>query len=275
MALWRLGRQDRSSSEKGQMKKASLLLLLVIPAGFLLFYFNKPTEESVHPRVGKITESVYAISTVKSEWNYALRLGVISTVAEYFVKEGQMVRKGDKLLRIEENRTVFTAPHDGIVTYRPFGIRETISPQTPILKIVDLKNLYLEASIEQQGALKVSKGMNVIISFEDFRNRLFQGKVRSVLPRDEDFLIQVDVVNLPENILPGMSADLSIEIGTKEKAVLIPTKAISNGYIVLLKNKKREKVKVDVGISDSANSEILSPALTENDTILLPVKEKH
>jgi len=256
------------------MKKRYFLLLLIIPVALIIFW-KRPTQEIVHPKIGKITESVYAISTVKSEWNYSLRLGVISTVAEYYVKEGQLVKKGDKLLRIEENGTVFRAPHEGIVTYRPFGIRETISPQIPIMKIVDLKNVYLEASIEQQGALKVSKGMNVVISFEDFRSKLFKGSVRSVLPRDEDFLIQVDSQELPANILPGMSADLSIEIGTKEKAVLIPTKAISNGFIVLLKDKKKEKVKVEIGISDSANTEIVSPVLTENDSILLPVKEKH
>jgi multidrug efflux pump subunit AcrA (membrane-fusion protein) len=262
------------------MKKRYFLLLLLIPIVlFGLFFLKRPAQESVHPRTGKITESVYAISTVKSEWNYSLRLGVISTVAEYYVKEGQMVKKGDRLLRIEENGTVFKAPHEGIVTYRPFGIRETISPQIPILKIVDLKNVYLEASIEQQGALKVSRGMKVVISFEDFRSKLFHGTVRSVLPRDEDFVIQVDAQELPPNILPGMSADLSIEIGTKEKAVLIPTKAISNGFIVLEKGQEKyagkEKVKVEIGISDSANTEILSPALTEDDNILLPVKEKH
>lgn len=256
------------------MKKRYFLILLVIPLG-LFFYFKRPVQESVHPKKGKITESVYAISTVKSEWNYALRMGVLSTVSEYFVKEGQLVKKGDKLLRIEENGTIFKAPHEGIVTYRPFGIKETISPQTPIIKIVDLKNLYLEASIEQQGALKVLRGMNVVISFEDFRNKLFRGTVRSVLPRDEDFLIQVDAFDLPSNILPGMSADLSIEIGTKNDAVLIPTKAISNGYVVLLKGKKKEKVKVEVGINDSANSEILSPVFSESDSILLPLREKH
>lgn len=259
--------------QKNQMKKYYFLFLLVIPIA-LIFFFKNSSQEIVHPRVGKITESVYAISTVKSEWYYSLRLGVISTVEQYYAKEGELVKKGDKILKIEENGTIFRTPHDGIVTYRPFGIKETISPQTPIVKIVDLKNLYLEASVEQQGALKVLRGMNVVISFEDFRQKIFHGVVRAVLPRDEDFLIQVDASELPPNILPGMSADLSIEIGKKENAVLIPTKAISNGFIVLLKNKKKEKIKVDIGISDSESAEIISPVLTESDSILLPKKEK-
>ncbi|MBP9682274.1 MAG: HlyD family efflux transporter periplasmic adaptor subunit [Bacteriovorax sp.] len=250
-----------------------ILLLFILLTSGLYAYLRKPPHEIVHPKIGPITESVYAISTVKSEWYYSLKMGVLSTVEKYYVKEGDFVSTGDKLLRIEENGTIFKAPHQGIVTERPFGIKETISPQTPILKIVDLKNLYLEASIEQLGALKITKGMKVIISFEDFRSKTFLGTIRSVLPKDQDFLIQVSAHQLPSNILPGMSADLSVEIGTKDKATLIPTKAISNGYIVVLKNKKPTKIKIEMGISDSENAEILSPELSVEDEIIVPKKE--
>jgi hypothetical protein len=160
------------------------------------------------------------------------------------------------------------------VTDKPYGIKESVSANTPLLKIVDLKNIYLEASIEQMGALKVAKGMRVIISFEDFRFKNFEGVVRSVLPRDQDFLIQVDSKNLPANILPGMSADLSIEIGTKAKAQLIPTKAISNGFIILKKDNKPQKIKVEIGISDVENSEIITPVLNAEDEIIMPAIEK-
>jgi multidrug efflux pump subunit AcrA (membrane-fusion protein) len=257
------------------MKKtySVILLILVILLLIFIFFLKRPKQEIVHPKIGPITESVYAISSVKSEWYYSLKMGVLSTVKTYYVKEGDFVNSGDKLLQIEENNTIFKAPHQGIVTERPFGIKETIGPQAPILKIVDLKNLYLEASIEQLGALKITKGMKVIISFEDFRSKNFVGTVRSILPRDQDFLIQVSSQQLPPNILPGMSADLSIEIGTKTNALLIPTKAISNGYIVLLKNKKATKVKVELGISDTENAELLSPPLSVEDEILLPQKE--
>lgn len=251
------------------MKKILIITLtLILILGFFFLFRNKPVE-TIHPLIGPITESVYAISTVRAERTFVLKLGVISSVAKYFVKEGDWVKENDKLLQVEEGN-FFTSPHAGIVTERPFGIKETIAPQAPIIKVVDLSQLYLEASIEQQGALRISKGMKVIISFEDFRNKNFNGVVRSVLPRDQDFLLQIDSPDLPKNILPGMSADLSIEIATKENAVTIPARAISNGFIVLERNGKKEKSKVEIGISDSVNAEILAPALTENDNILLP-----
>jgi multidrug efflux pump subunit AcrA (membrane-fusion protein) len=253
------------------MKKFYLIPIIIVPL-IILYFTTKKKPEIIHPKVGPITESVYAISTVKSERTYTLRLGVISSVEKYFVKEGDEVNANDKLLSLEGG-TLFKTPHAGIVTERPYGLKETIIPQSTIIKIVDLKNLYLEASIEQVGALKINKGMKVVVSFDDFRNKLFIGTVRSVLPRDQDFLIQVNVLDLPNNVLPGMSADLSVEIGKKEKAILIPTKAISNGFIIVKKENKNEKIKVELGINDSENAEIISPILTEQDEIVIPKLE--
>jgi multidrug efflux pump subunit AcrA (membrane-fusion protein) len=254
------------------MKKIAVLIIILVGTS-IAYYFNNKKLEIIHPTIGPILESVYAISTVKSENNYTLRMGVLSSVQKYFVKEGDKVNPESKLLQFEGG-TLFKSPITGIVTERPFGLKETITPQAAIIKIVDLNNLFLEASIEQMGALKILKGMKVIVSFEDFRKNTFVGVVRSVLPRDQDFLVQVDVEKLPKNILPGMSADLSIEIGQKENAITIPSKAISNGYITLLKNKKLIKTKVEMGISDVENIEIISPILVESDEIVIPKKEK-
>lgn len=255
------------------MKKKLILgsITILCIAAFFAFKFKKT--EIVHPSVGPITESVYAISTVKSESNFTLRIGVLSNIDRLYVAEGDEVKPGQKLLTIDSGTTFFS-PHAGIVTEIPFGLKETIAPQTPIIKIVDLKNLYLEASIEQVAALKISKGMRVVISFDDYRNKIFEGVVKSVLPREQDFVIQVEVKNLPNNILPGMSADLSIEISKKSHAVTVPSKAVSNGFIILNKNGSKIKTKVEVGITDAENVEIISPVLNVEDEILLPSKEK-
>lgn len=251
-----------------------LIPIVIISLGILGFFaFKYKKNEIVHPTVGPIIESVYAISTVKSESNFTLRIGVLSNIDKLYVAEGDEVKPGQKLLTIDGG-TTFYSPHAGIVTEIPFGLKETIAPQTPIIKIVDLKNLYLEASIEQMAALKINKGMKVIISFDDYRNRIFEGTIKSVLPREQDFVIQVGVKNLPANILPGMSADLSIEISKKDKAVTVPSKAVSNGFIISNKNGSKIKTKVDIGITDAENVEILSPVLSAEDEIILPTKEK-
>ncbi len=255
------------------MKQNLIIFSIIIIAigGFFGLRYKKI--EVVHPSVGPIIESIYAISTVKSESNFTLRIGVLSNIEKLYVSEGDEVKPGQKLLTIDGG-TTFYSPNAGIVTEIPFGLKETIAPQTPIIKIVDLKNLYLESSIEQVAALKISKGMRVVISLDYYRNKIFEGVVKSVLPREQDFVIQVEIKKLPSNILPGMSADLSIEISKKERAVTVPSNAVSNGYIILNKNGSKIKTKVEMGIADIENVEIISPILSVEDEIILPTKEK-
>lgn len=231
------------------------------------------SHEEIRPKKGPITESIYAIGIVKAERSYELKLGVLSGIKNYFVKEGDVVKLSDKLL-MNDSGTIFTAPFAGVVTHLPYGIGETVAPQQSILSLVDLKKLYLEASLEQQGALKVKSGQIVQISFESFRSQVFKGVVKNVLPRNSEFVIQIEVKNLPENILPGMNADLSIEVMKKNQATLLPLNAISNGHILIKKNKKTEKVPVVVGVTDAEYAEIISPELSLDDEIFLPKESK-
>jgi hypothetical protein len=84
----------------------------------------------------------------------------------------------------------------------------------------------------------------------------------------------ISLTALPENILPGMNADMSIEVMKKDLAILLPIAAVSNGHILMKKNKGTEKIPVVVGVSDSEYVEILSPELSLADEIFLPKENK-
>ena len=239
---------------------------------FVLVFFallGCSSKSSLKPKIGAITESIYAIGIVKSELTYELKLGVLTAVKKYFVKEGDIVKMSDKLV-MDDSGTIYKAPFPGVVTYLPYAIGETVAPQKSLLSLVDLKKLYLEASVEQQGALRVKRGQTVQISFESFRSKVFHGVVKNILPRNLEFVVQVEVTDLPGNILPGMNADLSIEIMKKTAAILLPLVAVSNGHILLKKGNGSNKIPVVTGVSDAEYVEILSPALTLNDEIFLP-----
>lgn len=227
----------------------------------------------INPKIGPITESVYAIGNVKSDEDFHLKLSVVSSVKQFYVKEGDSVIKGAPLVTIDSGIT-FRSPISGIVTDLPVSLGETLAAQTNILSVVNLKNLYLEASLEQSGALKIKRGQNVVITFESFRQNQYRGKVKNLIPRDNEFIVQVEVDALPENIMPGMNADLSIEISTKENAVLVPVSAVSNGMITILKNNKKEKIKVTLGSTDAEWAEVVMPKLSASDEILLNTVKK-
>lgn len=239
---------------------------LILLCVFILFGCKK---ESVHPERGSIVEAVYGLGTVESNNVFEAKVGVMSSVSEFFVKEGQDVIGRDKLYR-DDSGTIFRAPFAGRVTQIPVFIQENLFPQTVILTIMDLNSLYLAVSMEQQGAMKIKKGIKAEVSFEFFRNKKLQGIVETIYPKKDQFIAKVQIAEWPPGVLPGMTADVAFEIDRKKDALLIPVKAIVNGNIILKRNGKKEKLPVKIGLMDLEKAEVLEPQLKLEDELIVP-----
>lgn len=244
-----------------------VLSIFIIGAG--IFYYSKSQKiQTVHPKVGPIVEAVYGIGTVTSEKIFQIKYGVPQTIEAIYVKEGDFVKAGSPLIKTDMN--ISRAPFSGTITSLPFHVGENVFAQTPILTIMDLKDRYLVVSLEQQGALRVKPGQRARIAFDSLRGQKILGIVRSIFPQNDQFLVHVLSEELPDQILPGMTADVAIEIDRRETAILIPVAALSRGKIILLKEGKREKIDVKVGMVDGQWAEITSPQLQESTEILIP-----
>ncbi|KHD87515.1 MAG: hypothetical protein OM95_14155 [Bdellovibrio sp. ArHS] len=222
----------------------------------------------VRPQTGEVTEAVYGLGKVKSNRRYEVKLGVISTVRELYVNEGDVVKAGQNLVRIDSN-VVFKAPFDGTVTMINNFEGETALPQSVILRMEDLKDRFIELSVEQEGALRVQKGQMARVSFESLRGEVLVGKVKAIFPKGDEFIADVEISNLGASILPGMTADVSIEIG-KIKGTLVPLKALRNGTLSVERDGHIQKIKVEVGLVDGLSAEIKSGDLMPTDEILVP-----
>jgi macrolide-specific efflux system membrane fusion protein len=234
-----------------------------------LFVVLSCNHETVHPTKGEVVEAVYGLGTIKSENNYDAKAAILSSVKEFYVTEGQEVTKGQKLFLTDQG-SIYKAPFSGKITDIPVPVSENLFPQTVILSLVDLNNLYLEVSLEQQGAMKLSKGVKAEISFEFFRNKKIMGTISTIYPKNDQFIARVFVQDWPQGILPGMSADVAFEVARKNNVTLIPVKAIANGHIVIKRNKKKEKVAVQIGLIDQEKAEVISPELSTEDEVILP-----
>lgn len=242
-----------------------ILIFVVIVIGFSsTFLFEN--EKRVEPRTGPIIEAVYGLGTVVSRKIFHLKIGVISSISKLYVKEGDLVKSGTLLADLEGN--VFRAPFTGTITSLPFKVSESVFPQVPIMTMEDMKDLYIVVSLEQQAALRVKKDQNARVIFESLRGQKFIGKVRTIFPSEGQFIVHIDMDNLPPEILPGMTADVAIEIGKKENALLIPLGSISGGKVHLVRDGHTKKVEVQIGIVDGEWAEVVSGDVKPTDKII-------
>lgn len=233
---------------------------------FLLFGCNKTV---THPEMGDVVEAVYGLGTVESEETFHARAAIVSSVQEFFVTEGQDVKKGDPLFKTDQG-SLTRAPFAGRVSEIPVTTGENLFPQTMILTLVNLERLYLSVSLEQQGTMRIRPGLLAEISFEFFRNKKLTGTITTIYPRKEQFIAKVELKEWPAGVLPAMTADVAFEIARKTNVLLVPSKALANGFITIKREGKKQKLPVEVGLVDLEKAEILSPKLELTDEIILP-----
>jgi macrolide-specific efflux system membrane fusion protein len=195
----------------------TFILILIIITTSIMIYHQK-NFLIVHPTRGPIIETVYGLGKVKSYKRFEIVVGVISKVKNLYTDEGMEVTKGAPLIKMEDGGE-FYAPFTGTVTEVVVRTGEIALPQRPLLRLEDLKDNYLEISLEQEAALRVKRGQTAKISFESIRNKILTGKVSALFSREDEFIVHIQVEGLAPEILPGMTADVSIEIGNIHNAL--------------------------------------------------------
>ena len=120
-----------------------IIVLIAVAIGARVFYFKK-NFELISPKKGDVVEAIYGLGRVESDQEFNVKIGVLSIVEKLYVKEGQSVKKGDRLISFE-GRVLFKAPFDGTVTLVANKEREIVLPQFTVLTLKNLNQKYKNA----------------------------------------------------------------------------------------------------------------------------------
>lgn len=214
-----------------------------------------------------IRSSVYGLGAVTAVKTFEVKVGITSSVNQIFVSEGNQVTKGTRLISFDSG-VVVVAPFEGVVTSISIKTGELAYPQFPILQLIDLTNRYVLVAFEQQSAALVKPGMKAKLSFEGSRHLTFEGEVKSVYPNNSQFFVKIDVKDLPDSILPGMTLDTAIEIFKKDNAYIAPVNLIKGNEITVRRSGKQFKIPIKLGIIEGNRAEIVSQGIEENDVLI-------
>lgn len=250
------------------------ILCLFIIIGFIFrnHYKNSNNINLTAPITrGNIIEAVYGIGTVKANRSYELRVGIAGNLQNVFVREGDEVMKGQKLVSIDGN--VMRAPFKGVLASLPFKEGEIVFPQNVVLTLIDFTDRYMVVSLEQAAAIRVKQGQQTKLSFDSLRTKTFEGKVEAIYSYRDEFLARIGIAHLPRQILPGMTADVAIGISKQKNVLLIPVTALESGHVFIQdKLGQKKKIPVKIGIIDNLKAEILSGNIKEGDRLIIREK---
>ncbi len=253
------------------MKKKVFIVSVIALIIIAVVVFFRKNGEFTPVKTGKVVDAVYALGTVKPLIYYNLRMGNNSAISRIYVVEGSSVNKGDPLLSTSDMITM-RSPISGTVTSVNFKENELVSTNSNVLSVIDMKKLYVQISLDQESVLKIRKNQNAEVSFEMLRDKKVSGRVSAVFPSDGEFLVNISLDSVPEEILPEMTCDVAVKIVVRENALMIPSSAVTNDGVIVLRSGKKISLKPKTQLIDAEWVEVTDGSIHVNDKVFTASK---
>lgn len=162
------------------------------------------------------------------------RFSLESTKANLLRNESSLKNQKERLAW-----TTITAPMSGIVINLQIeegeivtSGRSAFSQSPPIMEIVDLLQMVVTTFINEVDMEKLAIKQKAEIKLRAYPDRVYTGEVREISPsgRSRDNIIYFEVVvavlGSPEELRPGMTADVDIVVIEHRDALLLPIEAV-------------------------------------------------
>lgn len=170
-------------------------------------------------------------------------------------------------LKKQLDKTELRAPFSGIVDNVMIEQGSVVAPQSPIFRVINLDDMYIETNVPESYLRDVVVGKNVQIEFPVLDKNI-EGEIRQagnfINPANRTFRIEVAVPNKDKLIKPNLTARLKINDYTNKNAILIPQSIISENaegeqYVYILKDKNGDQA--------VANRVIIKTGKTQGDVV--------
>jgi len=194
-----------------------------------------------------------------------------------------------KQLEEQLSYTDIISPIDGIVLSRDVQMGDAVSSilvlgssATLVMTLGDTSEVYVKGKVDESDIGKVYLGQRARIKVESFKDKTFDGKVTKISPMGVEkdnvttFEVRVSIQNPGGELKAEMTANAEIILEEHKNVLQIP-----EGAILYDKDKKasvetpdpkgkdgKNKVAVNIGISNGAKTEVLS-GLKEGDQVVL------
>lgn len=167
-------------------------------------------------------------------------------------------------------QTRIVAPVSGTVSQVDFEPYELISPKTPFVTITTPGPYWVEAEIDEQDAVYVTRGQLVRVSFTSLPGKTFGGKVSEIAPSLEPrpqgpvdhkvLKIRVVLTEKVPQVRSGLEADVEGKVELAKGVPSIPRAALhrdgGEDYVLTVQNNHLQRVPVRVGAVSNERAEV-------------------
>ena len=116
----------------------------------------------------------------------------------------------------------------GIVTINP---GHYVNPGDKLLTLQTIDPIFVDFTLPQSSAGTIQAGQTIELQTDAFKDAIFKGKITAVSPKVElntrNIQIEAQISNPDKKLLPGMFANVNINLGEKLQLLTLPQTAVT------------------------------------------------
>lgn len=180
--------------------------------------------------------------------------------------------------RAQLSKAIIKAPIPGVVTKQDVKVGEIVSANTPLISIISLGNLQIEANIPEVDIGKVMIGNPVNITVDAFPGEAFSGKVTYIDPAETiidgvvNFRLTIIFNSADARLKSGLTANLNIQTLTKSDVLILPQYAIleydSGVFARIQDGNSTKEIPIVIGIRGQDGGVEIISGVSEGDEVL-------
>lgn len=200
--------------------------------------------------------------------------GVSQQEYDLAVLQVQTLKSEIELVRINVGKTELRAPYDGIIGLRKISPGAYVTPAAAVATIRSAQALKLDFSVPEKysALLRVGQTVNFTVGGDPKPHTATVQATEQSISADTRNLQVRALVRDGRGLLPGSFAEVSLSLGNKMHALLIPNQAIipqaRDKKVIVSKNGKATFVTVKTGVRQAGMIEI-TDGITAGDTVAI------
>lgn len=177
------------------------------------------------------------------------------------VTAADAARAAERTARAQVGQNIIRAGIDGIVLKRDVEPGELATPSRVLMLLGDPARIRVTATVDERDVPRVRVGQQALLSSDAWPGRVLRGHVRALTPGGDPtqraFRVRLTLdqaVALPM----GLTLEVNIVTNRVEKAVLVPSGAVSAGHIWVVEAGRAHRRAVRTGLVDRTTTQVRS-----------------
>ena len=182
-----------------------------------------------------------------------------------------------KVKRRQLDKMTIVAPFDGVVSLVFARPGDLINPNFAIATLITTSRA-VEAKISQENFADIRLGQKATVRFLGRENDTYEGTVSKILPtadaETQRYPILLDVKCPAEVLVPGLTGEVNVIVGSRAAQALIPRRALFGNNVYAVQDGRVQLRKVQVGYISMNIAEITS-GLAAGDQVIVEELDKY